>query len=173
MRCILWRVRYPLTLILAGAAVTSGANVSCRSAAPASAAPPPIVQPGAPGQPSRVITAAQATDLSQVQYTGADIKFMQGMIGHHAQAIEMVALVPSRTTSDEVRKLAQRIDVSQQDEIKMMREWLLARGQQVPGSARASHDGRDADAGHADAGGDGAAGRRAAAPSSTACFSKA
>jgi uncharacterized protein (DUF305 family) len=131
-------VRYPLTLILAGAAVTSGANVSCRSAAPASAAPPPIVQPGAPGQPSRVIAAAQATDLSQVQYTGADIKFMQGMIGHHAQAIEMAALVPSRTTSDALRKLAQRIDVSQQDEIKMMREWLLARGQQVP-DPRAHH----------------------------------
>jgi hypothetical protein len=49
------------------------------------------------GQASKVITAEQAADLSQVQYTGDDIKFMQGMIGHHAQAIQMVALVPSRT----------------------------------------------------------------------------
>lgn len=93
----------------------------------------PIVQPGAPGEPSRVITADKAADLSKVRFTGADVTFMQGMIGHHAQAVEMVALVPSRTTWDDVRKLALRIDVSQADEIKMMEEWLRARGQEVPG----------------------------------------
>jgi uncharacterized protein (DUF305 family) len=117
--------------------LTVGAGVSCRSAAPEEAKPQ-IVQPGAPGQPSHVIAAAQASDLSQVQYTGADIKFMQGMIGHHAQAVEMVALVPSRTASDDVRKLAQRIDVSQKDEMNMMREWLQSRGQQIP-DPRAHH----------------------------------
>jgi uncharacterized protein (DUF305 family) len=131
--CILWRVRYPIAFVL----LTAAAGVSCRSAAPVSPKPP-IVQPGAPGLPSRVIGAAQASDLSQVQYTGADIKFMQGMIGHHAQAVEMVALVPSRTSSDDVRKLALRIDVSQQDEMNMMREWLLARAQQIP-DPRAHH----------------------------------
>jgi uncharacterized protein (DUF305 family) len=120
-------VRYPIAALVLSAA----AGASCRTVAPA-AAKPPIVQPGAPGQASQVITAAQANDLSQVQYTGADIKFMQGMIGHHAQAVEMVALVPQRSVSDGVRKLAQRIDVSQQDEMKMMREWLQARGQQIP-----------------------------------------
>jgi uncharacterized protein (DUF305 family) len=130
--CILWRVRYPIALVL-----LTAVGASCRSAAGVSPNPP-IVQPGAPGQPSQVIGAAQASDLSQVQYTGADIKFMQGMIGHHAQAVEMVALVPSRTSSDDVRKLALRIDVSQQDEMKMMHEWLLARGQQIP-DARAHH----------------------------------
>jgi uncharacterized protein (DUF305 family) len=116
---------------------TAVAGTACRSTAPV-AASPPIVQPGAPGQPSHVIAAAEASDLSRVQYTGGDIKFMQGMIGHHAQAVEMVALVPSRTSSDDVRKLAQRIDVSQQDEMKMMREWLVARGQQIP-DPRAHH----------------------------------
>ena len=112
---------------------TAVAGAACRTAgvAPA-AAPPPIVQPGAPGQPSQVIAASRASDLSQVQFTGADIKFMQGMIGHHAQAVEMVALVPSRTASDDIRKLALRIDVSQQDEMNMMREWLQARAQQIP-----------------------------------------
>lgn len=58
---------------------------------------------------------------------------MQGMIGHHAQALEMTALVPSRSTSGDMRKLALRIEVSQADEIDMMRRWLEARGQQVPG----------------------------------------
>ena len=131
--CILWRVRIRIAAIL----LTAAAGASCRSAAPA-AAKPQITQPGAPGQPSKVIGAAQASDLSQVQYTGADIKFMQGMIGHHAQAVEMVALVPSRAASDDLRKLALRIDVSQKDEMNMMREWLQARGQQIP-DPRAHH----------------------------------
>src|SRR5882724_10129602 len=130
--CILWRVRYPIVILLAVCA-----GVSCRSTAPVEAKPQ-IVQPGAPGQPSRVIAAAQASDLSQVQYTGADIKFMEGMIGHHAQAVEMVGLVPSRTVSDAVSTLALRIDVSQRDEMNMMREWLVARSQQIP-DPRAHH----------------------------------
>ena len=113
------------------------AGASCRTVARVDATPP-IVQPGLPGQPSRVIGAETASDLSHVQYTGADIKFMQGMIGHHAQAVEMVALVPARTASAGVRQLALRIDVSQQDEMTMMREWLRSRGQQVP-DARAHH----------------------------------
>jgi uncharacterized protein (DUF305 family) len=102
---------------------------ACRTTDPA---PPPIVQPGAPGQATRVITAEQASDVSRVQHTDADVRFMQGMIGHHAQAIEMTALLPSRTASDELRKLAQRIEVSQADEIKMMQDWLTRRGQKLP-----------------------------------------
>ena len=117
------------------------AAVSCRTApggrpaGAASAAPqdaPPIVQPGAPGHESRVISPAAASDLSQVEYTGADIKFMQGMIGHHAQALEMVQLLKTRSRSDDMKKLALRIELSQDDEIKMMQHWLQARGQQVP-----------------------------------------
>jgi uncharacterized protein (DUF305 family) len=55
------------------------------------------------------------------------------MIGHHAQAIEMTALLSTRTASDEMRKLALRIEVSQADEIKMMQDWLKSRGAEVPG----------------------------------------
>jgi len=93
---------------------------------------PPIVQPGAPGQPSQVITADKASDLSQVQYVGADIKFMQGMIGHHAQALEMVELLKTHSDSDDLKKLGLRIELSQDDEIKMMQVWLETRGQRVP-----------------------------------------
>ena len=85
---------------------------------------PPLVQPGAPGEPSRVISADKAVDLSRVQHTAADVRFMQNMIGHHAQAMEMTALLASRTASADMRKLALRIDVSQTDEITMMRDWL-------------------------------------------------
>jgi len=108
-------------------------GASCRTAAPQAAARPPIIMPGAPGQASQIVSAEKAADLSKVQYTGDDIKFMQGMIGHHAQAIQMVQLVPSRTASEALKKLALRIDLSQQDEIKMIEGWLRIRGQQIPG----------------------------------------
>ncbi len=97
-----------------------------------SAQQPPLVQPGAPGEPSHPITPGQSTDLSQVQYTGADIKFMQGMIGHHAQALEMTELLKTRTADASMKKLADRIAIAQTDEIRMMQQWLQARGQQVP-----------------------------------------
>ena len=111
-------------------AVALCAGSACQSAQMKTA--PPIVQPGAPGESSRVIAKEQAVDLSQVQHTQADVRFMQGMIGHHAQALEMTALLQSRTANDDMRKLAQRIEVSQSDEIKMMQHWLEARGQPVP-----------------------------------------
>ena len=95
-------------------------------------APPAIVQPGAPGQASRVIGAVAAADLSKVGFTPADVRFMQGMIGHHAQALEMTAIVRSRSGSEAIQQLALRIELSQADEIKMMQEWLTARGQPLP-----------------------------------------
>ena len=79
-----------------------------------------------------MITVDKAVDLSRVQHTAADVRFMQGMIGHHAQALEMTALLTSRTESESMRKLALRIQLSQADEIQMMQRWLEARGLQVP-----------------------------------------
>jgi uncharacterized protein (DUF305 family) len=117
------------------------ASVACKSSGadnrPQAATPPPsstptLVQPGAPGQATKAIDAAQATDLSKVQYTQADVKFMQGMIGHHSQAVEMVALLKQNTKWDDMRKLGLRIEVSQEDEIKMMQTWLKNRGQALP-----------------------------------------
>ena len=94
-------------------------------------AQPPIVQPGAPGAPSREISAAEASDLAGIRFTDGDVKFMQGMIPHHAQALEMTALVAERTASEAMRRLAQRIELSQEDEIAMMQAWLRDRGQAV------------------------------------------
>lgn len=76
------------------------------------------------------------------RYTAADVRFMQGMIGHHAQALAMTALIPDRTTRQDMRLLGQRIEVSQKDEIAMMRQWLKDRHQQVPASD-AQHAGAD------------------------------
>jgi uncharacterized protein (DUF305 family) len=99
---------------------------------------PPIVQPGAPGKPSRRVTAAEASDVSKIRHTPADVRFMQGMIGHHAQALEMTALVTSRTASEDFQRLALRIELSQADEIAMMQRWLDVRGERRP-DAHAHH----------------------------------
>ena len=110
--------------------VIVAAGASCRTA---DLGPrPQIVQPGAPGEPTRVITIAAALDLSGIHYTAADVRFMQGMIGHHAQAVEMAALLPSRSNREDMRLLARRIEVSQADEITMMQSWLEVRGQTLP-----------------------------------------
>lgn len=116
-------------LVLLALLVAAGA--ACRPARVTSR--PPIVQPGAPGQPSRVIAADRAADLSAIRHTEADVRFMQGMISHHAQALEMTRLVADRTASDDLRKLALRIELSQADEIRMMQQWLGDRGEAVPG----------------------------------------
>ena len=89
--------------------------------------PAPLLQGGAPGEASRNIPVEEATDLSGIQHTPADVAFMQGMIGHHAQALEMTALLYERSTWQDIRMLAQRIDVSQADEINMMQDWLVVR----------------------------------------------
>jgi uncharacterized protein (DUF305 family) len=65
-------------------------------------------------------------------FTVADVRFMQNMIGHHAQAIAMAALAPNHGASVNVQKLAQKIDISQRDEIKFMKHWLAERTQAVP-----------------------------------------
>ena len=117
-------------VVIGAAAYPSAGAAQAPSAAPAQDVQP--VQPGAPGEESRPISAAAATDVSKVQFTKADVEFMQGMIGHHAQAVEMVAMIPSRTKDPAMNALGQRIDISQQDEIKMMQDWLASRGQKVP-----------------------------------------
>ena len=84
----------------------------------------PIIQPGAPGQASRVITAEEASDLAAVSYSLGDIQFLRGMIPHHAQAKEMSALAEDRTNNTTVLAVAARITLSQDDEISMMQGWL-------------------------------------------------
>jgi uncharacterized protein (DUF305 family) len=79
-------------------------------------------------------------------YTAADVRFMQGMIGHHAQALAMTALIPNRTSRQDIRMLGQRIEVSQKDEIAMMQQWLRDRHQQVP--LRGAQPGGQTMAGH-------------------------
>jgi uncharacterized protein (DUF305 family) len=104
-------------------------------------ATPVVVQPGAPGKPSKTLppsTRAKLPPRSQ-----ADVEFMQGMIMHHAQAVEMTALIAAHTENKELRSLGARISSSQSDEIKLMQRWLAARGERIsvdmPGMDMSSH----------------------------------
>lgn len=101
------------------------------AAAPAAQNPsaPAVVQPGAPGQPSK--TLAPGTRAKLPPLTKADIEFMQGMIMHHGQAIEMTGLISSHTDNKDLRALGARISASQSDEIKFMKRWLAERGEPI------------------------------------------
>ncbi len=94
-----------------------------------SKSPPVIVQPGAPGQPTR--TLPPSTRATLPPRSPKDVEFMQGMIMHHAQAVEMTALIESHTKNKDLRLLGARISKSQSDEIKFMKRWLEARGEPV------------------------------------------
>lgn len=102
--------------------------------------PPVVVQPGAPGRPSKVLPFSTKGVLPP--RSSADVDFMQGMILHHAQAVEMTAMIASHTDNKDLHSLGARISSSQSDEIKFMKRWLATRGQSVP-SPRADMPGMD------------------------------
>lgn len=91
---------------------------------------PVIVQPGAPGTPSKTLPPSTRAVLPPE--SAADVDFMQGMIVHHAQAVEMTAWIPSHTGNRRLRALGARISSSQSDEIAFMKRWLAARGEAIP-----------------------------------------
>ncbi|MDX2032274.1 MAG: DUF305 domain-containing protein [Blastocatellia bacterium] len=98
---------------------------------------PVVVQPGAPGKPTRVLPPTTKGKLPPV--SAADVQFMQGMIMHHAQAVEMTDLINARTENRTVRLLGARISHSQADEIQFMKRWLVSRGQPVSDAAHDMH----------------------------------
>jgi len=106
-------------------------------ATPASDSESRIVRPGAPGQGSQVVTAADVG--APHPHTAADVRFMQDMVIHHIQAIEMSSLIRDRAASPDILLLGQRISVSQQDEIAIARRWLEDREEAVP-DMHAAHD---------------------------------
>jgi len=104
----------------------------------AAAADSPIVQPGAPGAAPRELSADEAIAIANTSYSPADARFMQDMIPHHHQALEMAALAEERTNRKELLDVAGRINTSQSDEIRFMQQWLQQRGEHVPEPT--SHD---------------------------------
>jgi uncharacterized protein (DUF305 family) len=91
----------------------------------------PIIQPGAPGASSRTLSASAVVPKPRAPLE-ADVSFMQGMIHHHQQAVEMVDLMRTRSRNKRLLSFGDRISISQTDEIQFMRQWLGDRGQKVP-----------------------------------------
>ncbi|HUG28625.1 MAG TPA: DUF305 domain-containing protein [Gemmatimonadales bacterium] len=130
------------SLFLTIVATTAG----CRGSAPAesTAIPQPVheaprtVQPGAPGQDTRTLPPSPPGAMTPAPHSAADVAFIHGMIPHHAQALEMAALVAGRTERQEIHLLARRIALSQRDEIDMMQRWLATRDEPA-GDEHAHH----------------------------------
>ena len=91
---------------------------------------PSVVQPGAPGKPSTQLPA-NMPPAQMREPTKADVEFMQGMIMHHSQAVEMTELLKTRSSNPEVLELGRKIDISQTDEIGWMKRWLQDQGQPI------------------------------------------
>jgi uncharacterized protein (DUF305 family) len=116
-------------VLLATSAAAASHSLPVRGQQTDSATAPVVVQPGAPGKPSK--TLPPSTKGTLPARSQADVEFMQGMIMHHQQAVEMTALIASRTDNKDLRLLGAKISSSQADEIKFMKRWLAARGEAV------------------------------------------
>jgi len=99
----------------------------------------PILQPGAPGNPTKELDPETAIAIADSSYTAADVEFLQGMIVHHYQAFLMSEMAPSRTNNQTILDLAGRIDASQIDEIDFMENWLTDRGKSIPDPTLMGH----------------------------------
>src|SRR6266496_3863322 len=119
MMRVVWR-----SGLIVASTLAASFSVCAQQADPA---PPVVVQPGAPGQPTRTLPLSTRATLPPS--SAKDVEFMQGMITHHAQAVEMTALIESRTENKDLRLLGARISHSQSEEIKFMKRWLEARGE--------------------------------------------
>ena len=119
-----------MAVVLLGGCNRATDQAADQPAAAGNAQAPAIVQPGAPGQASSVVSSVPTFDHSA--FTDADVKFMQGMIHHHSQALVMVKMIAAHTKTPELIAMGTKIQLSQSGEIEAMKEWLTIRKQTVP-----------------------------------------
>jgi len=101
----------------------------------------PVVQLGAPGESGTTLSPEEAGSIDGPAWTEADVAFVQGMIPHHQQALEMTALVAERAGDPAVTAMAERIEVTQVAEIDQLEGWLTERGESVSGMHAGHGDG--------------------------------
>jgi len=118
-----------LCSLLLAASIHGSASARAAGKQQSDSAKPVVVQPGAPGKPSKSLPSSTKGTLPPK--SRADVEFMQGMIMHHQQAIEMTALIASHTGNKDLQSLGARISSSQSDEIKFMKRWLAARDEPI------------------------------------------
>jgi uncharacterized protein (DUF305 family) len=123
------RGRPPLSVVVVLVAVAL-ALTGCSSGEDdeAAASDARVVQLGAPGEPNRELSPEEIEALEPPEASEEDVAFVQGMVPHHEQALQMTSLVPDRAANERIVLFAERMDISQKDEIRLMQDWLVARG---------------------------------------------
>ncbi len=124
-----------------GAAVVLALGLTACTVGGEPASTDPVVQLGAPGEPNRTLTPEEAGEIGVPEHTDADVTFMLDMIDHHSQALVMTGYVKARTDDRDIRLLAERMEVSQEDEVDQMAQWLQDRAQPLRENG---HDGHGA-----------------------------
>ena len=127
------------TNLIASAGIAALLSATPALADNSQANPVPIIQPGAPGEAAKVLTSDEATQLASIMHTPADTNFMQGMIVHHQQALEMAMLVKGRSNNEDLVAIAGRIESSQADEMDFMTEWLSEHGEPLKAVGSGGH----------------------------------
>ena len=118
---------------VAGLGLAVGLSSCTSDDPPAEEESAPVVQLGAPGEAGETLSPDEAEAVEEPTFTAADVEFVQMMIPHHQQALEMTAMVEDRAADPGLARLAERIEVSQQDEIALLERWLSQRGEMVAG----------------------------------------
>ena len=131
---------YPVFLTLRSV-VLCATMASSQQTTPTLQPAPLIVQPGAPGTDNKTLSKAAATASEAPKAPSkADVDFMQGMIMHHSQAVEMTELLKTRTKDPAIMELGKKIDVSQSDEMRWMKQWLTDRDLPISADPMAGMD---------------------------------
>jgi len=137
-----WR---PLAVVAALAIVTvvllTSSDGDSGEAQPAGSAAPNVVQAGAPGEASRRLSEDDLEEIEPPSHTKADVEFVQGMIHHHVQGVQMASYVPDRSIGSDLPLLAKRMEISQVTEIELMERWLETRSEEAHSQHGPGHDG--------------------------------
>ncbi|MFI6320425.1 DUF305 domain-containing protein [Nonomuraea sp. NPDC050556] len=128
-------------IVIAGTAIAlSGCSADPPPARQADSTAP-VIAPGKPGEEAKTLSPGEAaTAVPPDKANAADVTYVQDMIVHHRQAIDMALLAPSRARADKVKRIAARIQDAQGPEIQYMTSWLEQQGQKVP-DHHAGHEG--------------------------------
>ncbi|MGP3911911.1 DUF305 domain-containing protein [Nonomuraea sp. 10N515B] len=128
--------------VLAGTVIAlSGCTSSTPPQAPRADSTAPVIAPGRPGELAKTLSPGEAaTAVPSPTANAADVTYVQDMIVHHQQALDMALLAPNRADSAKLKSLADRIKAAQGPEIQFMTGWLRELDQKVP-DHHAAHDG--------------------------------
>ncbi|TDC88667.1 DUF305 domain-containing protein [Nonomuraea deserti] len=134
-------MRAALIVVMATAVTLTGCSSGTSPQAPRADSTAPVIAPGRPGEQERTLSPAEAaTAVPSPTPNAADVTYVQDMIVHHRQALDMALLAPNRAESAKVKSLADRIKAAQAPEIQYMTTWLREQEQKVP-DHHAAHDG--------------------------------